>query len=310
MGRDLYESCGRARELFDSADAALGFALSRICFEGPEGELRRTEIAQPALFVACVAVWSCFEAECDRRPDAAAGHSVGEYAALVAAGSLSFEDGLQLVRSRGELMRDAAERAPGGMAAILGLDAEAARAACADAKRRCGGVVAVANLNGAGQVVISGETEAVRLAGEIARASGAKRVIPLDVSGPFHSPLMVTAGDELFQRLLRVTFRKPAVPLVTNVRADYVRRPDDIVGGLTQQVSGTVRWEESMQRLLADGVDTFVEFGPGDVLTGLIRRMDRSVVTANVRDRDSIQGARALLCPASGAPDPAKGAQA
>jgi [acyl-carrier-protein] S-malonyltransferase len=303
----MYERCARARELFDSADAALGFSLSRLCFDGPEEELRRTENAQPALFTACVAAWSCFMNGCGRKPDAVAGHSVGEYAALVAAGSLEFEDGLRLVRTRGELMRDAAEKTPGTMAAIIGLDAEAARAACARAKERCGGVVAVANLNGAGQVVISGEAEAVRQAGEIARESGAKRVVPLEVSGPFHSPLMVAAGDELFQHLLRIAFRKPAVPLITNVRADYVKRPDDIVGGLTLQVSGTVRWEESMQRLLADGADTFVEFGSGDVLTGLIKRIGRGVRTANVRDFDSIAGACALLADA-GAESNAPGA--
>jgi [acyl-carrier-protein] S-malonyltransferase len=295
MGEALCAAYPAARDLFAQADRLLGFSLSDLCFHGPEESLKQTENAQPALYVCSVAAWSCLQGACPCTPAAAAGHSVGEYAALTAAGALAFEEGVTLVRTRGELMRDAAGRAPGTMAALLGIDGETARAACEEARSAGAGIVSVANYNGGGQVVISGEAGAVARAGELARDKGAKRVIPLAVSGGFHSPLMVTAGDALFGPLTRVAFRKPRIPVVSNVTAQYVEMPDDVVGGLTMQVSRSVRWEESMQRLLADGITTFVELGSGDVLSGLMRRIDKTATAVSVQDPASLDAACRLL---------------
>ena len=224
MGKSFYENYAQARTLFDQADTILGFALTELCFEGPEETLKETENAQVALFTTSVAAWSCLQAIHPLVPNAVAGHSVGEYAALVAAGTLTFEEGLRLVRRRGELMRDAAKRTPGTMSAILGLEAELARQVCKEAQASGAGLVTVANYNGAGQIVLSGEVAAVEKAGEIAKAKGAKRVIPLSVSGPFHSPLMVMAGDMLFESLSKTGFRKPQVPIVSNITAQFVER--------------------------------------------------------------------------------------
>ncbi len=295
MGRALSNDFPIALETFQKADQLLGFSLSEICFEGPEEALRATEVAQPALYIAAVAAWRCLQQVCPREPDALAGHSVGEYAALTAAGSLSFEQGVMLVRRRGELMRDAARRIPGTMAAVLGIDAETARSACEEA-RACGaGIVGIANYNGGGQIVISGEVGAVEKAGKIAVEKGARRVKSIPVSGAFHSPLMVSAGDALFGPLSQSSFRKPGVPVVSNVTARYIEMPDDVVGGLTMQVSRSVRWEESMQLLLADGVDRFVELGSGDVLCGLMRRIDKDAKSVSVHDPASLAAACNLI---------------
>ncbi len=289
MGKSLYDSFPEAREAFDTANDVLGFDLKTLCFEGNEETLRETENAQVALYVTSVAAYASFRARSDRKPDAAAGHSVGEYAALYAAGALGFADGLKLVRKRGALMREAAEAHPGTMAAILGLEGETAKEICKSVRETGGGLVSVANYNGGGQIVISGEREAVEKAGEKAKERGAKRVIPLNVSGPFHSPLMVTAGDALFAELMATDFRKPSIPVVSNVTADYVEVMDDITGGLTRQVSGSVRWEESVNRLIGDGFDLFVEFGSGEVLSGLIRRISKEVQTESVQNAESLQ---------------------
>ena len=301
MGADLCRSFSEARTIFDRANETLGFDLKQLCFEGPEELLRETENAQPALFTASVAALRCFQSSLDVVPSAVAGHSVGEYAALVAAGSLEFSDGLALVRRRGELMRDAArsQSTPGGMAAILGLEAVDALAACDQARAEGAGQVSVANYNGGGQVVISGEQAAVERAGEIAKDRGARRVIPLSVSGAFHSPLMVTAGDALFADLSKTAFRKPLVPIVSNIEARYTASPSDVVAGLTMQVSGSVRWEESMQLLLRDGIDTVIEFGSGDVLCGLMKRIapKGAVETCAVYDTTGLDAAVTLLNP-------------
>jgi [acyl-carrier-protein] S-malonyltransferase len=192
-------------------------------------------------------------------------------------------------------MRDAAQRKPGTMAAVLGLDAQTARQACDEARQAGAGLVTVANFNGGGQVVISGEVAAVEKAGDIAKEKGAKRVLLLPVSGAFHSALMGAAGDALFHHLAKVAFRKPEIPIVSNISAQYITMPDDVVGGLTRQVSGSVRWEESMQLLLKDGVDTFIEFGSGEVLSGLMKRIEKSARTASVQDVESLNTASAML---------------
>jgi len=288
MGRSFYDHFPQARTVFEHADQLLGFELSRLCFEGPEEDLKQTENAQVALYTTSVAAWNILTALCERcTPEAVAGHSVGEYAALVAAGALDFAPGLNLVRTRGELMRDAAQRTPGTMAAVLGMEVEPVRAICREVKAEGGGIVAVANINGGGQIVISGEIGAVERASALARERGARRVLPLSVSGAFHSPLMVTAGDALYTHLSHTDFRKPVVKVVANVTGQYVEMPSDLTGGLTMQVSGAVRWEESMRLLLADGYDTFVELGSGDVLSGLMKRIDKTVATYSVHDADS-----------------------
>ena len=297
MGAALYSQYAPARAIFDLANDTLGFDLKSLCFDGPEELLKETKNAQVALYTAGVAALKAFETVYPTPPAVTAGHSVGEYAALVASGSLDFKDGLKLVKRRGELMRDAAKASPGGMAAILGLEAEQAREACDEARAEGAGLVTVANYNGGGQVVISGETAAVERAGEIAKAKGAKRVKSLAVSGAFHSPLMVNAGDALFATISQTGFRKPKVPIVTNVEARYVESPGDVMAGLTMQVSGSVRWEESMQMLLRDGVDTFLEFGCGEVLCGLMKRIATkgSVRTAAVFDGESLNAALEIL---------------
>ncbi len=291
MGRDLAENFPTAKELFTQANEILGFDLAMLCFEGDENELKQTENAQVALYVTSVAAFRSLQSVCPFAPDAVAGHSVGEYAALTAANVLAFADGLRLVRTRGELMRDAAQRMPGTMAAILGIEPESARLLCKAAREATGKLVAIANYNGGGQIVLSGQVEAVEKAGELAKEFGAKRVLPLAVSGAFHSPLMVMAGDALFAHLSRTPFRKPTIPIISNVSAQPVEMPDDLVGGLTRQVSGSVRWEESMQWMLANGITRFVEFGSGEVLCGLMKRIDKSAQTLSVQDKASLESA-------------------
>ena len=295
MGRDLAENFPIAQQLFEKANEILGFDLAQLCFAGDENELKQTENAQVALYVTSVSAFRSLQSICPFTPDAMAGHSVGEYAALTAANVLSFEDGLRLVRTRGELMRDAALRMPGTMAAVLGIESEPARLLCKAVREATGKLLAVANYNGGGQIVVSGETEAVEKAGELAKDFGAKRTLPLAVSGAFHSPLMVTAGDALFAHLSRTAFRKPTIPIISNVSALPVEMPDDLTGGLTRQVSGSVRWEESMQWMIANGITRFVEFGSGEVLSGLMRRIDKTAQTFSVQDKDSLEAACKVL---------------
>lgn len=296
MGRSLYDHFPQARSVFEHANQTLGFDLATLCFEGPLETLKETENAQVALYTTSIAAWrSLTAASHNCQPEAVAGHSVGEYAALVAAGALDFADGLQLVRKRGELMRDAALKTKGTMAAVLGLDAELVRMICRQATAEGAGIVSVANINGGGQIVISGEINAVERASAIAREKGAKRVIALPVSGAFHSPLMVTAGDALFTHLSHTDFRKPTLKVVSNVTAQYIEMPSDLTGGLTMQVSGTVRWEESMRLLLNDGCDTFIELGVGDVLSGLMKRIDKTVTIYSVQDADSAREVAIVL---------------
>jgi [acyl-carrier-protein] S-malonyltransferase len=295
MGASLCAEFPEAAAVFDQANELLGFDLKQLCFEGPEETLKQTENAQVALYTCSVAALRAFEARSSYRASACAGHSVGEYAALTAAGALQFADGLKLVRTRGELMRDAGLEMEGTMAAILGLEAEAARQACEEAAAEGAGVVTVANYNGGGQIVISGTLAGVQRAGEIAKEKGARKVIPLSVSGPFHSPLMVNAGDKLFASLSKTGFSKPTTPIITNVEARYVQAPSDVVAGLTMQVSGSVRWEESMQILVKDGIDSIIEFGSGEVLCGLMKRIDKSIATAAVTDAASLAATIALI---------------
>ena len=293
MGADLAAGFPEARKLFNSANEVLGFNLLRLCAEGPEEELRRTIHTQPALYVTSCAALAALASRVEVSPFAAAGHSVGEYAAFHAAGAMTFEVGLQLVRRRAELMQEASDRKPGTMAAILGLDSAQVREACEQA--RSVGVVTIANYNCPGQVVISGEQAAVERACEEARSRGARRVVPLQVSGGFHSPLMVGAGDALHAHLRQALFKTPRFPVVVNVAAEYCRSGVDIAPYLTMQVAGSVRWEESMRLLLADGVELFLELGVGEVLSGLLKRIDRGAQALSVVDAASVERAVRLL---------------
>lgn len=285
MGKDIYEFYSEAREVFDSADQILGMPLSRLCFEGPEEDLRLTSNTQPALFVASIACLRVIETR-GIRPGVAAGHSVGEYAALVAAGALDFESALPLVRRRGEIMEAAGRSRPGAMAAVIGLDAESVRSACSRAED---GIVDVANYNSPEQVVISGEPAAVESASQYAKQAGAKRIVPLNVSGAFHSRLMSEAVQHLVAVLDTVTFRETEVPVVANATADYVALPAEIRKALERQIAGSVRWTESVQRMAGDGVSSFLEVGPGKVLAGLIKRTVAGVEVRSVGDSVSLQ---------------------
>ena len=289
MGRALAERFAVCRDTFREADDALGEPLSRLCFEGPEAQLLLTENTQPAILATSVAAWRLLDGE-GIRAAFAAGHSLGEYSAHVAAGTLSFADALRTVRRRGRYMQDAVPVGEGAMAAVLGLDADAVAGACTDAARELSGrVVTAANLNAPGQVVIAGHADAVARAGELARDRGAKRVIPLNVSAPFHSPLMKPAEERLAPELRALQTNDPAIPVVANVDAQPKRDAAAAIDALIRQVSAPVRWEDVVRRLLADGVRRFVELGPGSVLSGLVKKIDRSVVVLNLEDPDGFE---------------------
>jgi len=292
MGKELADASPRARETFAEAGEALGLDLARICFEGPEEELRKTKNTQPAILTHSVAALRELETR-GVTPSAAAGHSLGEYSAYVAAGSLAFADAVRLVRLRGELMYQAGVERPGAMAAILGLDGEAVEALCAGITE---GIVCAANLNSPGQVVISGEPAAVEAAMAAAKGAGAKRAVPLNVSGAFHSPLMEPASVGLRDALAGVTIRPARIPVVANATASVVTEPEAIRESLVLQLLSPVRWEAGMRRLLEDPGPPFVEVGPGKVLKGLVRAVDREAVceTAGTPEEiEALAGARA-----------------
>ena len=280
MGKDLAGAYPAARAVFDRADAALGEPLSRLCFEGPEELLKLTANTQPAILTVSLAALAVL-AERGRRPEGVAGHSLGEYSAVGAAGGLAVEDLVRTVRRRGELMQEAVPVGIGAMSAVLGPPAEAVAVACAEASRP-GDEVVVANRNAPEQNVIAGHAAAVGRAGELLASRGAKRVVPLPVSAPFHSPLMRPAREGLAPVLARLPFADLAVPLYSNVDAASTRAAADVRDGLIRQVDAPVRWVELIERMVADGFDTFVEVGPGNVLSGLIRRIVKGATTVQV----------------------------
>jgi [acyl-carrier-protein] S-malonyltransferase len=294
MGQALADAFPVCREAFEEADAALGAPLSRLCFEGPESQLLLTENTQPAILAMSVAVHRLVASQ-GLTAAFAAGHSLGEYSAHVAAGTLSFADALRTVRRRGQLMQEAVPVGAGAMAAILGGDADAVGRACTEASRELGGrVVSPANLNAPGQVVIAGHADAVARAGELAKAAGAKRVIPLAVSAPFHCALMKPAEDGLSPILRALPAHDPRIPVVANVDAAPKTTAADAIDALIRQVSSPVRWEDVVKRLMAEGVRTVVELGPGNVLAGLVKKIDRSVSVASVEDPAGFEALRAL----------------
>ena len=294
MGKALADAFPVCRATFDEADAALGEPLSELCFAGPEDRLQLTENTQPAILAVSIAACRLVESR-GIRPAFAAGHSLGEYSAHVAAGTLSFADALGTVRRRGQFMQAAVPVGEGAMAAILGLDGPAVTAACDETRRALAGrVVSPANLNAPGQVVIAGHADAVGRAGEIAKAAGAKRVIPLPVSAPFHCALMQPAEDRLAPLLRGLAVEEPRIPVIANVDALPKRTAVDAIDALIRQVSSPVRWEDVVARLMADGVRTFVELGPGTVLAGLIRKIDRRVSVISIGAPEDLGALEAL----------------
>lgn len=293
MGRGLAAAVPEARAVFAAADAALGMPISELCFNGPREELNKTVNTQPAVLTMSIACLRALEAR-GVRPDAVAGHSLGEYAALVAARALSFTDAVKLVRRRGQYMQEAVPLGSGGMLAVLGLDrervAEIVRSASAH------GVIEMANFNCPGQIVLAGETRALERAIALAKQAGARRSVMLAVSGPFHSSLMRPAGEKLAQVLQQTPLNDPSLPVVANVNGDYLETAEAVRAALVRQVYSPVLWEDSIKKLIADGARFFVEVGPGRVLTGLLKKIaDREVVALNVEDEESLEKVVARL---------------
>lgn len=286
MGRDLAERFPEARFAFEEADEVLRTKLSRLAFEGPESELVETRNAQPAILVHSIAVYRVLESAL---PEVrfAAGHSLGELSAYVASGALAFADGVRTVRLRGELMYQGGQERPGTMAAILGLDDDVVERVCRESEEE-GGECVPANFNSPAQVVISGDVAAVERAMDGAKAAGARRAVRLNVSGAFHSPLMAVAESGLAAHLETVTLQRPRFGIVSNVSAEPVTEPDDARRLLIQQLTSPVRWAESMRRMREAGVERFLEIGPGSVLSGLMRRIDRGVQTRSLGTADEI----------------------
>jgi [acyl-carrier-protein] S-malonyltransferase len=292
MGKDLAEKFPVARQVFEEADDALGFAISRLCFEGPAEDLQLTENTQPAILTVSIAAFRAMMDAGISPPAFVAGHSLGEYSALVAADALSLSDAVRTVRARGRYMQESVPVGTGAMAAVLGGELEAIQRICEEASE--GQVCSVANLNAPNQAVIAGNAEAVDRA--IERLSGvAKRVIKLKVSAPFHCALMKPAQDRLAADLERLNFREPAMPVVTNVDARATTAPDELRDALVRQVSAPVRWVDSMQLLIEQSIGTFVETGPGKVLSGLMRQINRDAKMLNVEDAASLEATKAAL---------------
>jgi len=285
MGKDLAEKYSTARQTFAEADDALGLKISQLCFEGPEDQLRLTENTQPAILTASVAAWRVLQ-EKGIAPAFVAGHSLGEYSAHVAAGTMSFADAVRTVRNRGNFMQEAVPVGTGSMAAILGMALEKVAEVCADAAQ--GEVCEPANINSPEQIVISGHVSAVERAVKLADERGAKRAKVLPVSAPFHCSLMKPAQEKLAVVLAGVQFAPPRFPVICNVDARPVEDGEDAREALVRQVTGSVRWSDSMQRLISQGVESFVEVGPGKVLCGLMRQIDRSKKCVNVEDEASL----------------------
>jgi [acyl-carrier-protein] S-malonyltransferase len=286
MGKELAERHRVARHTFDEADEALGYKLSQLCFEGPEEKLRMTEITQPAILTASVAAWRVLR-EKGVSPGFTAGHSLGEYSAHVAAGTINFSDAVRTVRNRGKYMQEAVPVGVGGMAAILGMDLEKVASVCTDAAH--GEVCQPANINSPEQIVISGHTGAVERAAKLASERGAKRAVMLPVSAPFHCSLMMPAQERLAADLRSVQFQKPGVPVVCNVDAALLDDANPSRDALVRQVTGAVKWDQSIRLLISEGVQIFVEVGPGKVLCGLMRQIDRSKTCLSVGDEASLR---------------------
>lgn len=293
MGKDLFDNFAAAREVFQQADDALGFDLSELCFSGDEAELQLTANTQPAILTTSIAALRAAESEGIAKPDFVAGHSLGEYSALVAASVLDFEDAVRTVRKRGTYMQEAVPVGVGAMAAILGLDLATVEAGCAEASD--GQICSPANINSPSQIVIAGNTEAVERACEILKEKGAKRAIMLNVSAPFHCALMMPAQEKLAADLAELSYTEANIPIVHNVDAYASSDASAVCDKLTRQVSSPVKWLQSVETMSAAGVSTFVEVGPGKVLSGLVRQINREVRYGNIEDSVSLKSALEIL---------------
>ncbi len=287
MGKEALEQSSAAAAVFAKADEALGFPLTQLCLEGPEEQLKLTVNTQPAILTTSVALLEWLRERLAITPAFVAGHSLGEYSALVAAGALSFEDAVVAVRARGQYMEEAVPAGVGAMAAILGMDRDKLHAICEEISSN-GTPVQLANLNSPGQIVISGSAEGVAAASDEAKKQGAKRAIPLNVSGPFHSSLLQPASEQLKSKLSGISISDASIPVVANVSARELTKAEDIFTSLVEQVSSPVLWEDSVMYMSAQGVDTYIEVGPGTVLAGLVKKIDRNAKVFSVQDEASL----------------------
>jgi [acyl-carrier-protein] S-malonyltransferase len=291
MGKELYAQFPASKVIFEKANNILGFDIAKLCFDGPKDELMRTDICQPAILTVSIAALRALESVLPApiAPKAVLGLSLGEYTALVAAGSLSFEDAVALVRKRGQFMEEASRQNPGTMASVIGLSLEDTRKACLETGAE------IANLNSPGQIVISGTKEKVEAASNLARERGARKVIPLDVSGAFHSSLMEPAALKLKAEIDNIEIKAPKIKVVTNVDAGYESSPEEIKANLVMQVKSPVLWEDSIKLLAAQSVKRFIEVGPGKVLAGLLRRIDPALECLNVETASDVSAAKEAL---------------
>lgn len=285
MGKDLYRHQAAARRIFDLADRELGYSLSGLCFNGPQNDLNLTENTQPAILTMSTAACNVL-AEYGIFPDVVAGLSLGEYSALVCSKVISFAEAVKLVQKRGKFMQEAVPPGQGGMMAVFGLETEQIEEVC---RNVTGGIVQIANYNCPGQIVISGETAALKEACGGLDALGAKRIIPLEVSGPFHSTMLQPAAERLSRELSLIQLGEPKIPVISNVTAEYLENPADAYDLLPKQVMSPVLWEKTILKALKDGVDTFVEIGPGNILRGFVKKIDRKAALLNVEDMLSLQ---------------------
>ena len=289
MGKDFYDSFACSKEIFDKANEVLDIDVKKLCFEENE-DINITEYTQAAMVTASVAILKKIE-EMGLKPDLTAGLSLGEYCALVASDVMSFEDAVKVVRQRGILMQDTVPAGEGAMSAVLGMKIEAIEAVLPDVE----GIVTIANYNCPGQIVISGESEAVAKAGDALKEAGAKRVLPLKVSGPFHSPMLKPAGEKLLDVLVDVEVNDPKVPYVSNTTAEFITNKDEVKKLLGRQVYSSVCWEQSIEKMIADGADTFVEIGPGKTLCGFMRKIDRSVKAINIAKVEDLEKLKEIM---------------
>lgn len=287
MGKELYDNFEAAKAVFEMADQALGFSITKMCFEGPEEELRKTFNTQPAILTMSIACYMVLK-EQGIEPNIVAGHSLGEYSALVAAGSLDFADAVRLVRKRGQFMQEAVPLGEGSMAAIMGLERDVVVEICQKAQQEFGAVQAV-NFNCPGQIVIAGQATAVEKAVELLKAAGAKRAIMLPVSAPFHSTLMKPAAEKLALELDQIAVRDAVIPVVANISGQLVKNGEAIKASLVQQAANPVLWEDCVAQIVSQGAETFIEVGPGKVLCGFTKKIAKDVTNLNVEDLASLQ---------------------
>lgn len=291
MGRDIAEQFEAARAIFDKANTIVGFDLAKVCFEGPAERLNTTTMSQPAIFTVSAAILEVMRTNAATNPDFTAGLSMGEYTALYAAGLISFEDGLMLVKKRGEAMQAAADASSGGMVAIIGLDEEKVKALCAEASQ--GELLEPVNFNCPGQIAISGTKSACQRAEKLAEKYGAMKAVRLEVAGAFHTTMMAPAAKELSDALAKTKINEPAnVKTIANINAEYYASSAQIREGLTKQLVQPIYWQKCVERLMADGVDTFYEIGPGKVLTGLMRRINRRANIININGADGLKASK------------------